>query len=138
MLKLFVIKPSRMFALLLLAVHLPVMISVCLTPLVFWARLCLSLLILLSLFHHLYRYVLLRARHSWRSFSLNQRQLVIGTRGGETLNGDVTHRTVVTALCVVLCARLDGYKLPVCQVIFRDALPDDVFRELRVRLRFSQ
>lgn len=137
MLKLFVIKPSRTFASLLLVVHLLVMISVYLIPVVIWARLSLSLLIFFSLFYHLYRYALLRSRYSWHSFSLDQKHITVSTQGGSELYGDVVHRTVVTAHCVVLCARLEGYKLPVCQVIFSDALPDEAFRELRVRLRYA-
>ncbi|MDO8350036.1 MAG: hypothetical protein Q7S94_02655 [Gallionella sp.] len=137
MLKLFVIKPSRMFASLLLVAHLLAVVSVYLIPVVIWARLSLSLLIFFSLFYHLYRYALLRSRHSWRSFSLDQKHITVSTQGGAELYGDVAYRTVVTAHCVVLCARMEGYKLPVCQVIFSDALPDEAFRELRVRLRYA-
>jgi len=86
--------------------------------------------------YSLYRYALLRARYSWRSFSLDQKHITVSTQGGE-LYGEVVHHTVVTAHCVVLCARMEGYKLPACQVIFSDALPDEVFRELRVRLRYA-
>jgi len=51
MLKLFIIKPSGTFASLLLAVHLLVVVSVYLIPVVIWARLSLSLLIFLSLLY---------------------------------------------------------------------------------------
>jgi len=137
MLKLFIIKPSGTFASLLLVVHLLVMISVYLIPVVIWARLSLSLLIFLSLFYSLYRYALLRARYSWHSFSLDQKHITVSTQGGGELYGEVVHPTVVIAHCVVLCARMDSCKLPVCQVIFSDAMPDEVFRELRVRLRYA-
>jgi hypothetical protein len=137
MLKLFVIRPSRIFSSLLLVIHLLAVISVCLTPLPGWARLSLSLLITISLFYHLYRYALLRARYAWRSFSLDKKTVTVSTQGGGELYGNVAHSTVVTAHCVVLCARLEGYKLPVCQVIFSDAMPDEAFRELRVRLRYA-
>ena len=131
----FVIKPSRTFCWLLVAVHLLVIVSIYLTNLVLWARIVLALLIVFSLFHQLYCHV--RARQSWRSFSLEQKRVVVNTAGGEELNGEVVHGTVVTSHCVVLCARLEGDKLPVCQVIFRDAMQADAFRELRVRLKFS-
>ena len=135
MLRRFSIKPSRMFVLLLLVVHLLVILSVCLTSLVLWARLGLSATVLISLFYQLHRHMW--DKQSWRSFSLDNKRLVVNTLGGGELNGEVAQGTVVTALCVVLCARLDGHKL-VCQVIFRDAMQADAFRELRVRLRFSQ
>lgn len=131
---LFKIRISRTFVLLLFVVHLLAIISVCLTNLVFWARASLALLIVASLIHQLYLH--LRAKHVWRSFSLNQKQLVINTLGGEALNGELMHQTVVTPHCVVLCARVDERKRPVCQVIFRDAMQTDAFRELRVRLKF--
>ncbi len=130
---LFVIRPSRTFVLLLLAVHLLVILSVCLTNLVLWARLCLSVTILFSLLHQLYRHAW--AKQSWRTFSLDKKTVVVNTLGGEQLNGELTHQTVITPGCVVLCARLR--ELPVCQVIFRDAMQADAFRELRVRLKFS-
>lgn len=132
---LFVIKPSKTYASMLIAVHLLVMVSVCLTDLLVWARSSLVLLLFFSLFYHLYRHLL--SGQSWRSFSLEQERLVINTLGGDALSGEVAHQTVVIPQCVVLCARLDGYKFPVCQVIFRDAMQVDAFRELRVRLKFS-
>lgn len=135
MLRRFVIKPSGTFVLLLIAVHLLAILSVCLTNLVLWARLGLSVAILVSLFHHLYRHA--RGTQSWRSFSLDKKSVVVNTLGGNELNGELTHQTVVTPCCVVLCVRLDGYRLPVCQVIFRDAMQVDAFRELRVRLKFT-
>jgi len=113
-----------------------VVVSVGLTNLLVWARSGLVLFIFFSMFYCLYRQT--RAKHSWRSFSLEQEYVVINTLRGDVLSGEVTHQTVVTPQCVVLCARLDGYKLPVCQVIFRDAMQVDAFRELRVRLKFSQ
>lgn len=136
MLSLFEIKPSRIFVLLLIALHLLTILSVCVTDLELWARLGLSATILISLIHQLYRHAW--AKQSWRSFSLDKRSVVINTRGGDELNGEVAQGTVVTAHCVMLCARMDGYRLPVCQVIFPDAMQVDAFRELRVHLRFSQ
>lgn len=109
------------------------MLSVCLTNLVFWARLCLSVTILISLFHQLYLHAW--ARQSWRTFSLDKKNVLVDTLGGDQLSGELTHQTVITPYCVVLCARLRG--LPVCQVIFPDAMQADAFRELRVRLKFS-
>lgn len=132
---LFNIRISRIFVSLLFVVHLLAILSVCLTNLVLWARASLALLIVASLIHQLYCHR--RAKHAWRSFSLNQKQLVINTLGGETLNGELMHQTVVTPHCVVLCASVNDHKRPVCQVIFRDAMQADAFRELRVRLRFA-
>ncbi len=132
----FVLKPSKTFTSLLLLVHSLAIASVWLTQVALWWQLALFLLISLSLIRSVFRYALLRDDRSWLSFSLTQKHLLIHTQGGKELNGEILHRTVVTPHCVVLCVRLDGTKLPVSWVIFRDALQDDVFRELRVRLRF--
>jgi hypothetical protein len=133
----FLIKPSRTFGLILFSVHLLAIFSVLLTNLARMAQLSLALLISLSLLHHLYRHILLRSKHSWCAFSLDQKHLLIHTRGGIELAGFVAANTLVTPLCVMLCASLDGHKLPVCQVIFPDAMHADAFRELCVRLKFS-
>lgn len=131
---LFAIKPSRIYIFLLFAVHLLAVIAVYLTNLPLWVRVCLALLVLLNLSHQLYLH--LSARQAWRSLVLDQRRVFVGTQGGMRLTGQVAPRSVVIPFCVVLCVRLDGHRLPVCQVIFRDAMQADAFRELRVRLRF--
>jgi len=136
MLDQFELRPSRVFALLLLAVHLLAAISVGLTNVELWIRLVLFVLILLSLFYHLLRHALLRCKSSWISFSLDQKCVLISTRGSAAVSGEILRRTVVTSYCVVLCIRPEGRKLAVNQVIFRDALQAEAFRELRVRLRF--
>lgn len=129
----FIIKPSKTYLLMVFVAHLAAFATVCLTSLAVWARFFLVLLIAASLFYQLYRYW----HTSWRSFFLDQRQLRINTRAGETRQGRVLHQTLVTPCCVVPCARLDGYRWPVCQVVFRDAMSMDAFRELRVHLKFS-
>lgn len=136
MLDQFVLRPSKTFALLLLAVHLLALGSVWLSNIAIWICCALSVLILLSLFYHLSRHVLLRSKSSWLSFSLDQKYAHIHTIGGVELDGEIVYRTVVTPHCIVLCVRPEGKKLPVTQVIFRDALQDETFRELCVRLRF--
>ncbi len=136
MLSLFEIKPSRIFLLLLIALHLLTILSVCVTNLEHWAQQGLSVAILISLIHHLYLHVW--ANQAWRAFSIDKKQVLIHTLDGSELNGVLAHQTVVTPGCVVLCARLDGHRSPVCQVIFCDAMQAEAFRELRVRLRFTQ
>jgi len=136
MLDQFVLKPSKTFALVLLTAHLLAVVTVWLTNIALWICLVLSVLILLSLFYHLLRHALLRSESSWRLFSLDQKCAHISTMDGAELNGEIMHRTVVTSHCVVLCVRPEGGRSPVAQVIFRDALQDEAFRELCVRLRF--
>jgi len=138
MLDRFVIKPSGRFALLLMSAHFLMAVSVWCMGLAIWVRMALSLLILLSLLYHLYRHVLLLDKQSWRAFSLDNRRVVVDTRGGGELHGDISHRTVVISWLVVLCVKLDGHPLPTSQVVFFDALQADAFRELCVRLKYAQ
>jgi len=133
----FQLKPSPTFVLLLFGMHSLALVSVWLTHLETWLHLTLSLLILLSFYRALSRYALLRDESSWRSFSLNQHHLVINTRSGEELGGEVMHRTVVTSHCIVLCVSVDGHKIPFGQVIFFDAMQAEAFRELRVSLKYA-
>ncbi len=131
---LFILKPSRTYALMLLVSHLAAAITICLTSLPAWARICLVLLIAVSLFHQWHRHL----HASWQSFFLEQRYLRIKTRSGLESMGTILDRTVVIPCCVVLCAKLDGARQPVCQLIFKDALPTESHRELRVRLKYAQ
>ncbi len=131
---LFALKPSRTYVLMLFAAHLAAAITILLTNLPLWARICLVLLIASSLSYQWHRYM----HAGWQSFSLEQGHLRIKTRSGFESMGMVLDRTVVIPFCIVLCAKLDGTMLPVCQMIFRDALQTDAHRELRVRLKYAQ
>jgi glucose uptake protein GlcU len=128
-----VLKPSGTYVSMLIFMHLLAMAAVFLTDLPLWARSGLALLIFFGLFYHLYRQQW--AGRAWRSFSLEQRHVLVNTLGGFTLKGELVRQTVITPICVVLCARFDV--LPVCKVIFYDAMQADAFRELRVRLNYS-
>ena len=133
-----VIKPSRYFALLLVALHSLALCSVWLTPLPVLLQSGLSLLVLLSLFYHLNRHVLLLGKQSWHTFSLDKLRVVAITASGKELSGSVLNQTVVTPYLILLSVKLEGDRMPVAQIICCDALQADVFRELRVRLRFAQ
>jgi hypothetical protein len=138
MLDRFVIKPSRYLFLSLLALHTLALCSIWFTDLTVLSQLGLSLLVLLSLLYHLNRHVLLRGKRSWRVFSLDKLRVDVITRGGEELAGSILDQTVVTPYLVLLRVKLEGRRMPVYQVICCDALQVDAFRELRVRLRFTQ
>ncbi len=131
----FVIKPSRCFVSLLLALHALALVSLWFTNLAVLLQMVLSLPVLLSLRYHLDR---VTGRQSWRAFSLDKLRVVVVNGGGEELAGLVLDQTVVTPYLVLLRVKLDGRRFAVNQIIFPDALQDDAFRELRVRLRFAQ
>lgn len=133
----FVIKSSRLFVLLLSTLYALLIATVLLTHLDLWVRISISSLIILSFFHHLTLDVRRSSANSWVALTLNDNQLVVGLRSGVEINGMLMQRSVITPVCVVLCAQLDGYHLPACTVIFRDSMPHEAFRQLRVRLKYQ-
>ncbi|MEI7455091.1 MAG: protein YgfX [Nitrosomonadales bacterium] len=132
MLKSFSLKPSRIYFILLLAMHALVVTSIFLTNLPLWARAGIACAVVLN---GLYQP---RTVTRWRSFTLDKTRLEITSLSGEAWVGELCSRTVVIPLCVVLCVRPDGRSRPVCQVIFSDAMDAENFRDLRVRLTWDR
>lgn len=132
MLKSFSLKPSRTYSLLLTAIHVLAVVSIILTNLPVWACAGLTLAVTANLIWQQ------RSAQRWRSFTLDKTQLLVSDTSGDALAGELCACTVVIPLCVVLCVRQVGRRLPVCQVIFADAMVADDFRDLRVRLRLDR
>jgi hypothetical protein len=132
-----IIKSSVLYVVLLSLLYALLAVTLCLTHLDLWVRLSILSLILLSFSHHLLLDALRLSSAAWISLSLNENQLVAGFRSGEIRSGVVMARSVITPYCVVLCARLEGRKLPACTVIFHDAMEPEAFRQLRVRLKYD-
>lgn len=131
------IKPSPIFAVLLLFMHMTVAIVVYLTAIPLLSTLALFLLITLSLIYHLARDVLLLLPNSWCGITLVPGGLSVVTRDGSGIFGQLENNTAVSPYFVVLRVRLEGRRLVVTRVIFPDALDPGAFRELCVRLKFS-
>jgi hypothetical protein len=131
------IKPSPIFAVLLLFMHTTAAIAVYLTAIPLQAMLALNLLVALSLIYHLARDVLLRLPNSWREVTLVSGGVSVVTRDGSSFLGQVENKTTVSPYVVVLCVRLKGRRQVITRVIFPDALDAGAFRELCVQLKFS-
>lgn len=129
------LKPSRILASLLVAALVLATASVGLADLTPQWRLALVALAWLGGLDALWRVALLRHATSWLSFSLSGRQLRVCRRAAGEMEGEVMPRTLVTSLCVVLWMKPQQGQ-PVAQVIFRDALPGDSFRDLCVNLKY--
>ncbi|OGS68146.1 MAG: hypothetical protein A2Z87_12400 [Gallionellales bacterium GWA2_54_124] len=129
-LKSFSLKPSRTYFLLLTAIHALAVVSIILTSLPLWACAGLTLAVTANF--------LLQQRTTQRSFTLDKTQLLVSDSSGDAVAGELCASTLVMPLCVVLCVRQAGRRLPVCQVIFADAMNADDFRDLRVRLRLDR
>lgn len=128
----FTVGPSASYLLMLAAVHLTAIASICYARLPFPVKTAISLLLLTNLAYLIY---LDMRGNTWRSFSLRDRRLQVPVAGGKILHGELSPETLVTPLCVVLCARLDGSLRR--RVIFFDAMPSDDFRTLRVMLKYA-
>lgn len=111
---LFTLRSSISYVLMLISVHLLVIVVILRTDILLWARIGIVLLVMCSLLFQLYRY----KRFRWHRIFLNEHRVAVITPGGSALEGELARQTVVTARCVVLCVRLAGHALPVCQVIF--------------------
>ena len=131
------IKPSPIFAVLLLFIHAAAAVVVCLTAISLPVKLALLLLVASSLTYHLARDVLLLLPESWSKVTLVPGGMSVTTRDGSSLFGQIENGTTVSPYCIVLRVRLEGRRLFSSRVIFPDALDAGAFRELCVRLRFS-
>jgi len=131
------VKPSLIFAVLLLFMHATAAIVVYLTAVSLPATLALLVLIALSLIYHLARDVLLLLPNSWCEITLAPGGLSVVTRDGAGFLGQLENKTTVSPYFVVLRVRLEGRRMHVNRVIFPDALEAGAFRELCVQLKFS-
>jgi hypothetical protein len=94
--------------------------------------------ILLSLSFYLAREFLLLSPDSWQEISLDRGSVSVVTRAGQGFSGQVSSKTTVSPYFVVLSVLPEGRRLPVTRTILPDSLGTGEFRELCVRLRFSQ
>lgn len=94
--------------------------------------------ILFSLFFYLARDALLLLPGSWRDISIDQGSVCVVTHGGSDLSGQIIGSTIVSPYFAVVRVMLQGHRLPVSRAIFPDSLDTGEYRELCVRLRFSQ
>ena len=126
---------ARMTAL-LLSIHMLVAIVMWFTTMPPAIRFTLMLLTLLSLLYYLARDVFLLLPNSWREFRVGQAEQIIIFLGGSKLPFQILGQTIASPYLVLLRVRVDGQRWPTSRIIFPDALADDLFRQLCVRLKF--
>lgn len=130
------LRPSRNFALFITLTSAIALCVIWATNLEVWLRLVLAALVLASLYYHTVAHVLLRSQSAWHSYYWRKGGLVVVTRAGEGLLAEILPETIVTPYFVLIRARDERGAL-ISQLIFWDALGEDEFRALRVRLRFG-
>lgn len=131
------INPSPQLALLLSLVHLLAALAVYAAPLPLPVSMAIFLLILVSLSYHIARDALLLLPVSWRHLSIADGAATVITRDGSELTGQVAGGGVVTPFFVILRIRPDGRRGSVAHAIFPDALGEEAFREMCVRLKYA-
>ncbi|MDD2776558.1 MAG: hypothetical protein PHU06_11430 [Gallionella sp.] len=130
----FALQPSRIAKRVLLTSHILSLIVLWLSHGRLSIHLLLSLLILLSLFHH--RAILLY--HPSTRFTLEENQAItLITPSGESQNGIVATGTTISPCFVLLRIKTEAQRQQINLPIFYDALATDVFRQLRIRLKYA-
>lgn len=133
----YTVKPSLRFAVSLLLLHMAAAAVVYATAIPWLAKLAMFMLIILSLTYYLARDALLLLGDSWRDISVDQKDVSVVTRDGNSFLGQVADKSFVSPYFVVLCLKLEGRSRLVSKVIFPDAISAGTFRELCVYLKFA-
>lgn len=133
------IRPARSYWLLLflIVMHLLAAIAVLLTPLQFWPRLGLALLVVLSLGYRIWASVLGKAPWSVREVVLSAQGWRLALENGRSLSATLLPSTVITVWLVVLNFRV-GWWRHYSLVLTTEVMTPDALRRLRARLRLEQ
>ena len=131
------INPSRLYAILLFALHLGSALVVYLTNIPWIVKWVLFVLIASSLAYFWIRDVKLRLPFSWREIFLTGNDLIITTHDGSQVTGLVLDYSVVFSYFIILRLRDESRYIEPCRIFFKDAVSPERFRQLCVQLRFS-
>lgn len=133
----FTLQPSRYLAAMLITAHGATLVALLPLALPGWAKAALASLMLLSLMHHLRRDAWLSTPSAGVALMLECDRVVLTTRGGEQLTGQILHDSLVTPFITVLNILPQGAHLARSVVILPDSLDAESFRQLRVWLKWG-
>jgi len=133
----FHLQPSRYLAIMLIAAHGATLAA--LFPLDFpiWAKTALAILVLLNLGYHLRREAWLSAPSAILALTLEGDRVVLTTRDGEQLTGQILRDSLVTPYLTVLNVLPQGARMARSVIILPDSLDTESFRQLRVWLKWG-
>lgn len=132
------LKRSRYLTAALGCAHLSAFATLIPLELALQSKLLLSLAIVASLAHSLWRFAFLRSPRSVIALELKDRETAIVQQGDETWHeGKVLGTSYVSPLLTVVNLRLDGHRLTRHIVVVPDNIDPEEFRKLRVTLRWS-
>lgn len=103
-----------------------------------WTRLMLAALVLSSLVYYLRRDAWLRAPDSCIGLVLQGDDAILNLRNGAQLRGEIAPDSLVTPLLTVLNVSLPELRATRSVVMLPDSMAADVFRQLRVWLKWGR
>jgi toxin CptA len=133
----FMLHPSRVCSILLLSVYLLAILSILMLPILALAKAALALILVCSLVYCLYRDAWLLLSSSCVALHLDGNNIILATRSGGKLTGQVLRDSVVTPVLTVLNVSVQGMKSTRSVVVFPDSMDKERFRELRVLLKWG-
>lgn len=132
----FKLKPSCYLAAVLILAHGVMVIALFPLALPIWAKTTLASLLLFNLAYHLRCGILLSAPSACVALTLEDDGVMLTTRAGEHLAGQMLHGSVVTPFLTVLNVLPQGARVARCIVILPDSLDAESFRQMRVFLKW--
>jgi len=133
----FKFQSSRYLATMLISAHGATLAALFPLALPGWAKMALASLILFSLVYHLRRDAWLSAPSASVALILEGDRVVLTTRGGEQLAGQILRDSLVTPFLAVLNVLPQGARLARSVIILPDSLDTESFRQLRVWLKWG-
>lgn len=131
-------RPSRQLATLLYAAHAMSIGLLWPLTLLVALKVAIAILIIISLIHYLRQDAWLTAHHAVTVFTLTgARQCIATLRSGEIVTGTVLGGTFVAPYLTVIMYQPEGKFFTRSIVIFPDGIDAEIFRKLRVWLRWK-
>ena len=133
----FKLYPSRIFSALLYAIYTASLLIVFVLPAALLAKAALAAVLIFSLRYFLRRDAWLLLPSSHVAFSLDGDRIVLKSRMGSEISGQVARDSVITPLLTVLNVVPQGKRGMRSIIIFPDSMDKERFRELRVLLKWN-
>ena len=130
------IQPSRRLTLYLWLLHLLALLGVLLLPLPIIDKQLAVIFMLASASYYHYKYALYARRGQFKEVVLKEAHCQIIVNNQRKFSAELKQRHFVSNLFVILSLSVRGRWLTQHLVLCRDAVDEDVFRQIKVRLRF--
>lgn len=131
-------RPSRQLAALLYAAHAVSIVLLWSLTLPVALKVAIAVLVVISLIHYLSQDAWLTAHHAVTAFTLTEaRQCTATLHSGKSVTGEVLGGTFVAPYLTVILYQPEGKFFTRSIVIFPDSIDAEIFRKLRVWLRWK-